>query len=206
MEGIARCAACDLALVAQEPEPEYSMATGPLTGRPIEDEVATAGPAVAGTFVTMEEAQSAVRTLGDAGIPSEVDSRGEPFPMTISKYEPPLDVVVAPADLPRARKALRDAGLMPIVVARFRREEEARTALVLLESKGLKPRISTLVLDEIPAEFREEMEPYIVEVPAEEEAAARELLEGIFLRCDVCGAQIQRGEPACRACGETIEA
>ena len=202
-EGITRCEACEVDLVREEPDPDYPMGTGPLTGRPIEDELEATGPVVAGNFVTMEEAQAAQRALTDGGIWSEVDARGEQLPMTIIGAEPGYAVVVAPREGGRARRILREMGIVPVAVARFRLEADAHSARALLESKGLKPRISVIVLDEMPAEFREEMEPYILEVPVEEEGAALEILRGSVLRvCAACGNQVRPGDAACRTCGE----
>ena len=181
------------------------MGTGPLTGRAIEDELETAGPMLAGTFVTMEEAHAALRALSDAGITAEVTPRDEPFPMTVSRAEPAIGLTVAGPDLPRAKEALRVAGFLPTAVARFRREVDAQAAIAALEAQGLNPRLSVLVLDEIPQEFREEMEPYIVEVPSNQGGAATEILEKSVLRtCWSCGVQIQPGDTSCRSCGEPV--
>jgi hypothetical protein len=206
-EGITHCPSCDLDLVAEPPEPEYSLETGPLTGRPIEEEVEAVGPTLAGSFVTYEEAHAALRALSDAGIAAEIAPSDEQFPMTFLGAEPALGVVVAPVDAPRAREILRSAGLLPTAVARFRRGEDAHAAAAALQARGLKPRISVLVLDEVPAEFREEMEPYILEVPAHEKGPAMEILEGTVLTmCEACGAQLQAGDAACRTCGEPVAA
>ncbi len=202
---ILRCDSCGVDLVAEPTEPEYSMATGPLTGRPIEEELETTGPALAGTFVTMEEAQAALRALSDAEIAADIVNRDEPFPMNISRQEAAFGVAVAAPALSRAREVLKARGLLPTAVAKFRREEDARSALSALESRGLKARLSTLILDELPAEFRDEMEPYVLEVPAEQEGAAMEALEATGIRnCESCGSQIQPGDGACRTCGEPV--
>jgi hypothetical protein len=205
LDHVARCAECDVALVAEDPGVDYPMNVGPLTGRPIDDELELTGPAIAESFVTMEEAQVALRALSDAGIPAEIVNRGEQFPTNISRYEPGYGISVAGTDSPKAREVLRTVGLLPVAVARFRRENDAQSALQILEGRGIKGRISTLVLDEIPAEFRDEMDPYSVEVPYEDEAAALEALAAMGVRiCEACGAQIQRGDGACKACGETV--
>lgn len=166
------------------------------------------GPGWAATFVDPEEAQAALRALADAGVVGEVRQREEAFPMTIAKYEPAFGVTVRPQDLPRAREILKTTGLLPVSIAGFRREEDSALAIATLESRGLKPRLTTLVLDEIPPEFREEMEPYIVEVPAGQEGPSMEALEAAGFRvCEACGAMVlPGGARACSACGEAVPA
>jgi len=181
------------------------MDTGPLLGLPIDEEIETTGPVIAETFVTMEEAQAALRALSDAGLPAEIVNRDDQFPMTISRFEPAFGLSVAPVDSPRAREILKSKGLLPVAVARFRREEDAKAALSALEAKGIRGRISTLVLDEIPEEFRDDMEPYMIEVPTEQDADAMAALEAFgIVNCDVCGAQIQKGDLSCRTCGQAV--
>jgi hypothetical protein len=204
-EGIVHCPPCDVALVESIQESEFLESTGPLTGRPLEEELEITGPALAGSFVTQEEAQAGLRALADEGIQGEIANRDEPFPMNILEAEPALGLTVPPEDLGKARKVLRSRGLLPIALARFRTEGDARNAFSILESKNLNPRISTLVLDEIPEEFREDMDPFILEVPAENEQKAAEALVGSPLgRCDDCGAQTLFGESHCKACGRSF--
>jgi len=206
-EGISRCSTCDINLVAEDPSESDTSERGPLTGRLMEDELETTGPALAGTFVTMEEAQAALRALSDAGVQSEIVNRDEQFPMNISRYEPAFGVSVAGVDSPQARHILAVRGLLPTSVARFHTENDAQAALSALEARSLKGRISVLVLDEIPEDFRKDLDPYIIEVPAEQEAAAMEALREFGIRtCEACGAQIQKADAACRACGEVIPA
>jgi predicted RNA-binding Zn-ribbon protein involved in translation (DUF1610 family) len=204
-EKVSRCTSCDVALVAEDPGVDYPMDRGPLTGRSIEDELETTGPALAGTFVTMEEAQAALRALSDAGITAEIVNRDDQFPTTISRYEPAFGVTVPATDTPKAREILKTVGLLPTAVARFRRAEEAQAVVVALEARSIKARISALVLDEIPAEFRDDMDPYSIEVPADQESAAMEVLESLGIRnCPSCGAQLQKDDSLCRACGEAV--
>ena len=60
-------------------------------------------------------------------------------------------------------------------------------------------------IDEIPAEFRDDMEAYSIEVPAEMEGRAYEILAAHgFRACEACGAQVQPDDGACRSCGETV--
>jgi hypothetical protein len=205
-EGITSCASCGVDLVAEPPAADDPIHAGPLTGRPVEENE-TGEHVLAAIFVTMDEAHAAVRALSDAGIASEVSSRDEPFPMTVSTTEPAVGVTVAPLDLPRARTVLRSEGLLTVAVARFRREEEAHAAVAALEAAGLKPRLSEIILEEVPVEFREDMEPYIVEVPEEQEGAAGEILEkSVVKTCDSCGAQIQSGDTTCSRCGVSVPA
>jgi hypothetical protein len=206
-EEVTHCPSCDLDLVANAPATgdDYPMGTGPLTGRPVDEELESTGPALAGSFVTMDEAQSALRALADAGIEGEICPRDDMFPTTISGVEPGLGVSVDPRRLGKAREVLRTLGLLPAAVARFRQQEDAQAALRILEARGLTPRLSILVLEEVPAEFREDMEPYTVEVPAEQEAAAMEILEREVLRlCESCGSQIRKDDVSCRTCGESV--
>jgi hypothetical protein len=204
-EEIHRCPTCNVDLVGQEPDPDYSLSTGPLTGRPIEEEIRSMGPTVAGTFVTMDEAQAALRALSDAGILADVVNRDEQLPMTINKAEPSMAVAVAAPDLSRARAILRNTGLLPTAVARYRREEDAHQALSLLESRGLRPRVSKIVMDDLPREFQADMEPFVLEVPADQEIAANRALEGTMMKiCDNCGGQIYFGDGACKGCGERV--
>ncbi|MBI3451215.1 MAG: hypothetical protein HY049_20160 [Acidobacteria bacterium] len=203
-----RCTECDVPLVAYltpAQTDEFDIQRGPLTGRPIADELETTGPMVAGTYVTPEESQAALRALSDAGIAAEATSRGEAFPTNVSKYEPAYLVTVAAVDMPKARQVLSSAGLVPTAVARYRKEPDAHAAVAALESSAIRARISTLVLDEFPAEFRDEMEPYSVEVPAEDEGRAIDILKAHgLLSCEACGAQIQEDDAACRTCGEVV--
>lgn len=202
-----RCPTCDVNLVEQEALDEAQSATGPLTGRPLEDVPEGAEPAIAGTFVTMEEAQSALRALSEEGIPADVSQRDEQFPMTILQAEPSLGVVVAGGDLSRARQVLANRGILPVVIARYGREEDAHRAIAILEAKGLRPRMSGIVMDDLPAEFRSDMEPFVVEVPASQEGAANDALEGTMLKvCENCGGQIYFGNVSCPACGERVVA
>jgi hypothetical protein len=204
---IFRCPACDATLVPREALGDLDLRRGPLTGRPIEEEVDATGPAIAGSFVTMEEAQSALRALSEEGITADVIQRDEQFPMTILQAEPSLAVAVPAGDLSRARQVLRNRGLLPVVIARFGREEDAHRAIALLEAKGLRPRMTGIVMEDLPAEFRSDMEPYVVEVPAAEEAAANDALEGTMLKvCENCGGQIYFGNVACPACGGRVVA
>ncbi len=206
-DGIYRCPTCDVSLVARESLPEEPEKIGPLTGRPIDQELEATGPAMAGNFVTMEEAQSALRALSEAGIQGDIIQRDEQFPMTISQAEPSLAVAVAGPDLTRARSILHNRGILPVVIARFGREEDAHRAISVLESKGLRPRLTGIVVDDLPAEFRADMEPYVLEVPAAEEAAANEALEGTMLKaCERCGGQVLFGHLSCPACGERVVA
>ncbi len=200
-----RCPACDVDLVVRDPLAEDSRKIGPLTGRPIEEELEATGPAIAGTFVTMEEAQSALRALSEEGIPADVAQRDEQFPMTINQAEPSLAVAVRGPDLTQAQRILRNRGLLPVVIARFAREEDSHRAISLLESKGLHPRVSGIVMEDLPTEFRSDMEPFVVEVPAAEEAAANIALEGTMLKaCEHCGGQILFGQDSCPACGARV--
>lgn len=212
-EGFTTCNTCGAALVAEEPsEPEYEphgpnhdYGTGPLTGRPIDDELAVTGPVLAGTFVTMEEAQVAASALGDEGIVAEMVNRDEQLVMTIQKSEPAFGVTVAPQDAPQARKVLRSRGFLPLAVARFRTEDMAEAARAKLEADGLEPRISALVMEELPEEIRGDMDPYLLEVPANQEGSALKALEGMERgRCEACGTPIRFGELSCSSCGEHI--
>lgn len=204
-EGIYHCPPCDVDLVDSLPESESPESIGPLTGRPLDEELELTGPVLAGNFVTQEEAQAGMRALAEAGIPSEIANRDGPFPMTIQEAEPALGITVPPELLGKARKVLRTRGLLPIALARFSKEADARNAFSILEGKRLNPRISTLVLDEIPEEFREYMDPYILEIPAENEQAAAAALEGCPMgRCDDCGSQTLFGNSECKACGRTF--
>ncbi|HZE89127.1 MAG TPA: hypothetical protein VE404_06240 [Verrucomicrobiae bacterium] len=188
-----------------DPTDEYDIQRGPLTGRPIEDELGAMGPMVAGTFSTPEESQAALRALSDAGISAEATNREEAFPTTVSKYEPAYIVTVAAPDMPKARSILATKGLVPTAVARYRKESEAHAAVAALETSAIHARISMLVLDEIPAEFRDEMEPYSVEVPADDEGKSLDILKAHgLLNCEACGAQIQEDDAACRTCGEVV--
>src|SRR5262245_61366986 len=203
-EEITTCPSCGVSLVAEAPDSDDSIERAPLTGRPIDDEESR-DRVLAGVFVTADEAHAAVRALSDAGIASEVASRDEPFPMTVSTIEPALGITVSPIDLPRAQSILRSQGLLTVAVARFKREDEAHSAVAALEAAGLKPRISEIVLDEVPVEFREDMDPYIVEVPEEQEGAAAEILEKSVVKiCEACGAQIQSGDTECSSCGVSV--
>jgi hypothetical protein len=200
-----RCASCDTDLVAQRPQPQYAREAGPLTGRPIEEELLATGPTIAGTFVTQEEAQAARAALSEAGITAEIVNRDEQLPMTVQGEEPSLAVAVNPPDLSQARSILRSRGLIPTAVARFRREEDARSAMSLLESKGLRPRLSTLVLEEIPADIRGDLDPYILEVPAAQEVAAnRSLVGAVVGSCEACGGEIRFEEISCAKCGHEV--
>lgn len=205
-EEFVTCASCDVPLVAEPPKTGDPSDTGPLTGRPAEEED-TADRVLAGIFVTMDEAHASVRALSDAGIASEIANRDEPFPTTVSTIEPAIGVTVMPLDLPRARSVLRTEGLLSVAVARFRREEDAHAAVGALEAAGLKPRLSVLVLEEMPVEFRDDMEAYIVEVPEDQEGAAIEVLEKSVVRtCEACGAQMQSGDASCSSCGVSVPA
>ncbi len=204
-EGFTHCKSCDVDLVHEEPPDEPSLDEGPLTGRPLEEELEVTGPAIAGTFVTMDEAQTAVQALSERGITAEVVNRDEQLPMPVQRMEPSFAVAVQPADLSQSRRLLRGRGILLVAVARFHAREEAHAALTLLESKGLEPRLSALVMDEIPEEFRADMDPYILEVPGTQEGAARRALEGTVRgTCEACGAQVRFGEISCSACGEHI--
>jgi hypothetical protein len=60
-------------------------------------------------------------------------------------------------------------------------------------------------MDDLPAEFRSDMEPFVVEVPAAEESAANIALEGTILKaCENCGGQILFGHVSCPACGDHV--
>lgn len=205
-EGILHCPPCDADLVDVLPASfRDAAAHGPLTGRPLEEELELTGPVLAGSYVTHEEAQSAVRVLAEAGIAGEIVNRDEQFPMTIQGVEPALGVSVPPSTVSEARRILRAQGLLPVTIGRFRGEEVATAAVSILESSGLHPRLSTLVLDEVPEEFREDMDPYLLEIPAEEEAAASRALEGLVVaRCSACGAEIRFGQLRCGSCEEVV--
>jgi len=205
-EGIKHCPACDVDLVDVLPDGfRAGEPRGPLTGRPLDEELEATGPVLAGNYVTHEEAQAAVRVLAEANITAEVVNRDEQFPMTIQGVEPSLGVAVKPSMVSEARRVLRAQGLLPITLGRFRREDIATTAVSRLENEGLHPRLSTLVLDEVPEEFREDMDPYLLEIPAEEEAAASRLLEGMIVgRCSACGADLRFGQLRCGSCEEVV--
>jgi len=204
--GITHCPPCDADLVGVQPGSlDELQERGPLTGRPLDEELEATGPVLAGTYVTLEEAQAAVRVLAEAGITADVVNRDEQFPMTIQRAEPSLGVSVNPSALSGARRTLRARGLLPIALGRFKREEDARAAVARLESKGLHPRLSTLVLEEVPEEFREDMDPYLIEIPAEQETAGVRALEGMVVgRCEGCGSELLFGEMRCRSCEEVI--
>ncbi|HXI02298.1 MAG TPA: hypothetical protein VNI57_03900 [Candidatus Saccharimonadales bacterium] len=202
-EGIYLCPACSVDLVAEKPA--TALRVGPLTGRPIEEEIEATGPAIAGTFVTMEEAQSALRALSEAGIPADVVNRDEQFPMSISGVQPGFGIAVPETDLGGAQEILRNRGFLPVAIGRYRREEEVQQAFALLESKGLRPRVSKIVLDDVPPDFRGDVEPYVLEVPAEEEGRANDALAGTIMKiCENCGGQIFFGDVDCRSCGEHV--
>jgi hypothetical protein len=205
-EGFTTCNTCGAALVAEEPPEEgQDPGTGPLTGRPIDDELSITGPVLAGTFVTMDEAQAAAAALADEGIVAEVVNRDEQLPMTIQKAEPAFGITVQPTEASRARRILRGIGLLPVAIARFRTEDLAHEAKARLEAEGLEPRVSCLVMDEIPEDIRADMDPYLIEVPATQESAAFRALEGTVRgRCEACGSPVRFGEISCSSCGEYI--
>jgi hypothetical protein len=199
------CAACGVPLVPEQPDASSEINVGPLTGRPIGDEITSTGPTVAGSFVTMEEAQAALRALSEEGISADVLQKDEQFPMTISGAEPGYMIGVGASDLGRAQQILKNRGLLPTAIGRYAREEDAHRAVALLEQKGLRPRISKIVMDDVPTEFQAEMEPYVLEVPASEEMAASKALEGTIMKvCDYCSGQIYFGDEACKGCGERV--
>lgn len=204
-EGFTHCASCDVDLVHEEPPDEPSLDEGPLTGRPLEEELEVTGPTIAGTFVTMDEAQAAVQALSERSITAEVVHRDEQLPMPVQQMEPSFAVAVQPANLSQSRRLLRGMGMLPVAVARFHTRDDAHAALSMLESKGLEPRLSSLIMDEIPEEFRGDMDPYILEVPGTQEGIARRTLEGTVRgKCEACGALVRFGEISCSACGEHI--
>lgn len=200
-----RCPTCDVDLVHERPQAEEDLDSGPLTGRPIRRQMHTSGPAHAGSFVTMEEAQSALRALSEEGIAADVVQKDEQLPMTISRAEPAYAVTVSAQELGKAQQILKHRGLLPVAIGRYAREEDVHRAVGLLEAAGLKPRVSKLVMDDVPTEFQADMEPYLLEVPASEEMSAHEALGGTLMKvCDYCGGQVFFGDDACKGCGERV--
>lgn len=206
-----RCASCDVELIDHKPEgplpegAEWPRTTGPLTGRSVQDELQATGPYIAGSFVTMEEAHAALRALSEQGINADVFQKDTQYPMTLNRAEPAFAVSVQAPDLQRAQEILKDRGLVPTAIGRYAREEDAHAALAILEEKGLKPRISQIVMEDVPDEFRADVEPYVLEVPADQEMAANKALEGTVMKiCESCGGRILFGDEACKGCGERV--